>query len=134
MDTLPRTHSGLRVITIQVFGYLASGGVAAILAIVAYAILIRAGLWYVSASVVSDGVGFLSTFLFHKYLVFEKREGLIHHVARFTLLQVANTVIQAMLLYALVEFTGMDKILARILSIGFTVPWNFLLYKYVVYI
>lgn len=124
----------IRSLLAQFVAYLASGGAAAILALAFYAVLVQANVWYVAASVLSDALGLLLVFVFNKYLVFQKKEKTIPHVVRYAIVQVANTVIQAAILYVLVQFAGMDKILARIISIGLCVPMNFLLYKYFVYI
>ncbi|MFA6523263.1 MAG: GtrA family protein [Candidatus Peribacteraceae bacterium] len=124
----------LRVPVIQFTQFLLSGGAAAVLAIAVYALLLQAGLWYVYASVCSDGVGLLTQFFLNKYLVFRKRERMIPHAVRYAVVQAGNTIFQAALVYVFVEFAGVDKILARILSIGVFVPVNFLLYKFFVYV
>ncbi len=123
-----------RRLLVQFTGYLLSGGAAAAIVVAVYALLVWMGMWYIAASILSDVVGLFLVFVFNKYLVFQKKEKTIPHVVRYAIVQIANTVIQAVILYVLVQFAGMDKILARIISIGLCVPANFLLYKYFVYI
>ncbi len=118
----------------QFLAYLVSGGLSLVIAVAFYALLVRLGMWYVLASVLTDGVGLLLIFLANKYLVFGKKDRVIHHAVRYAFIQLANTVVQAVLVYLLVEYVGTDKVLARILSIGFCVPANFFLYKYIVYV
>jgi|GEM_PF-855022 len=127
-------RSGIRLMAFQFTGYLLSGGAAAILALAAYAAMVWADVWYVSASVLSDVVGLILVFVFNKFLVFRKKENFVPHAARYIGVQVLNSVIQVCAIYILVEYFQSDKILARVLSIGVTVPMNFLLYKYYVYI
>ncbi len=119
---------------LQFLRYLLSGGGAAAASVLAYALLVWLGVWYVGASVVSDGVGLVLVFLLNKYVVFEKKDKVVPHAARYVLIQILNSVLQAYIVFALVEYAGMDKVLARVLSIGVSVPWNFFLYKYVVYV
>lgn len=123
-----------RTATLQFVRYLASGGAAAVLAIFAYALFIEVGIWYVTASVLSDLVGLVAAFVFHKYLVFRKKEQIIPHAFRYILVQILNTVLQVAFLYVTVEFFGMDEVVMKIVSIGLTVPMNFFLYKYFVYV
>lgn len=118
----------------QFMQYLVSGGAAVVLTVAAYAFLVWIGVWYVAASVLSDGIGFIAAFIFHKYLVFQKKEHVIPHAVRYTVLQIANTIVQAAIVYVLVEYIASDKVLARIVSIGVCVPVNFFVYKYWVYV
>ena len=131
---LADAKTNFRPVAMQFMRYLISGGSAAGLAVAGYSLLVWLGVWYVLASVISDGIGFFLAFLFHKYFVFQKKGRGGMHMMRYTLLQIGNTIVQAGILYILVDFGGMDKILARILTIGIAVSWNFFFYKYFVYL
>lgn len=126
--------SNLLTLCRQFAGYLLSGVTAAALAIGVFAVLVHFGVWYVAASVLTDVLGFLVVFVLNKYIVFGKKDRVVSHAIRYTLVQVGNTVLQAAIIYLLVEYTAMDKVLARTISIGCCVPVNFVLYKYVVYV
>ncbi len=124
----------LRRLCIQFLRYLGSGGAAAVLTVLSYALFIHIGIEYVIATPISDIVGLLCTFFFHKYFVFGKKERIIPHAFRYAVLQILNTIVQTVFVYLCVQYLGMDKVLARILSIAFCVPVNFFAYKYFVYI
>lgn len=123
-----------RATVFQFTGYLLSGIAAAASTVAIYAVFLWLGVWYVAASVLSDAVGFVMVFLLNKYAVFGKKERVIPHALRYTLVQIGNTVVQAFIVYLLVEYLGADKVLARVVSIGCCVPVNFLLYKHFVYV
>jgi putative flippase GtrA len=125
-----RPHAG------QAMRYLLSGGSATAIALTVYQLLLL--LWgnenYLYASVVTDGVGLVTAFLFHKYLVFGKHQKMFNHAVRFGLLQAGNFFVQTGLVYAFVEFAGIQEFIAKALSIACAVCWNFILYKYFVYV
>lgn len=118
----------------QFIAYLLSGGISLLLALAFFAALVKIGVWYVAASVLSDGLGLLLIFIGNNYLVFGKKDNVIHHAVRYIIIQVANTALQACLIYLLVEYAGADKMSARVLTIAVCAPLNFVLYKYFVYV
>ena len=121
-------------ICLQFCSYLLSGLAALIIAVGVFTLFLKLGIWYVAASVLSDGVGFVIAFFSHKYLVFQKKEHVIPHAVRYTVLQIGNTAAQACFIYLLVQFGHIDAVVGRIVSIGLCVPINFFVYKYWVYV
>lgn len=113
--------------------YVLSGGTAAVVDFGSYAVLIRLGVWYVGATVVSGVLGFFTTFLMNKYLAFKKRNDFMRHLLRFFIVDMANIIVGAAALYGLVDGLGMDKQIAKLLTMGMVVLWNFFLYKFFVY-
>ncbi len=117
----------------QFIRYLLSGGTAAFLELASYQVMLVAGMHYALAAPVSGGVGLLSAFALHKYLVFKQHEKTGRQVVRYIILQTFNFFAQWGLVVLFVEGFGVHAIIAKILGIGCTVLWNFFLYKLFVY-
>ncbi len=118
----------------QFLSYLGSGVTALVLAMIAYKLMIVGGVQYVTASVISDGIGLVLVFAFNKYLVFDKPHRTPEQLVRYGVLQILNTLVQAGLVYLLVGHAGMEEVLAKTASIAVCVPVNYWAYKHVVYI
>ncbi|MFH1443841.1 MAG: GtrA family protein [Candidatus Peregrinibacteria bacterium] len=114
--------------------YVLSGSTAAIVDFGSYAILLRLGVWYIAATVVSGVLGFATTFLMNKYVAFKKKNDFMRHLVRFFIVDMANIIVGVLVLYALVDGLGMEKQVAKLLTMGMVVLWNFFLYKFFVYI
>ncbi|MDD4319283.1 MAG: GtrA family protein [Candidatus Peribacteraceae bacterium] len=114
--------------------YLMSGGTAALTELLSYRLMLVLGMWYLLATPVSSGIGIVAAFVLHKYFVFKKKESVLKHSVRYAILTTWNILAQIFIVYALVEWTGMDPTLAKVLGIGTTVSWNFFLYKFFVYV
>ena len=114
--------------------YIFSGGTAAVVDFGSYTILIRLGVWYIAATVVSGVLGFATTFLMNKYVAFKKKNDFLKHLLRFFIVDMMNILVGAIALYALVDGLGMDKQVAKLLTMGMVVLWNFFIYKFFVYV
>ena len=91
------------------------------------------GMWYIAASVVGGVIGFCTTFLCQKYVVFKKREDTAMQLVRLFCVDMCNIVITNTVLYGIVEFIGIGEEIGKIAAIGMVVFWNFFLYKFFVY-
>jgi putative flippase GtrA len=118
----------------QFLSYLGSGVTALVLAMIAYKLMIVAGVWFVTASVISDGIGLVLVFVLNKYLVFDKPHHTPVQAVRYGVVQVLNTLVQAGIVYLLVRYSGSEEVLAKSVSIAVCVPVNYWAYKHVVYI
>ena len=118
----------------QFFRYLMSGGTAAGLEIASYQLMLWNGIWYFTAAKISGVVGLLAAFIGHKFFAFKKKEQTTRQLVRYCILQGCNYFAQIYMIYVFVEFMGVHETLAKILAIGMTVLWNFLIYKFFVYV
>ena len=114
--------------------YLISGGLAVVVDFGSYFLLLQMDVWYVTANIVSNILGFFATFVLHKYIVFGKKDAVLNHFVRYCILTIINIVAQTMLLYAFVEYLHLDEGSAKFASWFITVLWNFFLYKFFVYV
>ena len=83
---------------------------------------------------ISGVIGFITSFLLHKYVVFEKKSAVAAHFFKFCVLGIFNLGAVALILYALVEFVGMPAEIAKIIANGSVVLWNFFIMKLIVYV
>lgn len=118
----------------QFLRYLLSGGTAAALEIGSYQAMLYAGIWYFTAAKISGGVGLLSAFIGHKFFAFKKKEQTGKQLIRYVILQGCNYFAQLFMVYGFVEYAGVNPTIAKVLAIGITVLWNFLIYKFFVYV
>lgn len=114
--------------------YVLSGGTAATVDFGVYAVLIRLGMWYIAASVMSSVLGIATTFLMNKYVAFGKRRDFLMHLARFLLVDITNVGISVLMLAVFVDVLGMEKQVAKLLTMAMFVSWNFFVYKFFVYV
>lgn len=114
--------------------YLLSGGTAAILDFGSYFLLLWTGTWYIVANLLSNILGFVGSFLLHKFFVFRKRGDILHHFCRYCLINLIVIVVQSFLLVILVEWLHIDTSTAKILSWFLSSLGNFFLYKFLVYV
>ena len=102
--------------------------------ILSYEMMLQLGIPYQIGTFASGAVGITATFLLQKYVVFRKKSNWGAHTIRFAILTAFNYIVQNSLVIGFVEFLGLPPILAKILSIGCSVLWNFVLYKFFVYV
>ena len=125
----PRLHT-----TLQFMVYVGSGGTAAFLNYTTYLLLLWSGIYYLYASTTSEVVGFFSAFLLHKYVVFRKSGQMQRHFGRYCLLSTINFVILTGILYALVEYLSISEESSKLIAMALVVLWNFVAYKFFVYV
>ncbi len=114
--------------------YIMSGCLAATVSFGGYLLLVHFDVWYIHASIISDTCAFITAFCMHKYVVFRKRESFVKHLGKYAGVEFINTLLATALLFLLVEYVGAPKELAKLISMGSVVMWNFFVYKYFVYI
>lgn len=131
---MPALITALRRHLPQFSLYVLSGGTAAVVDFGSYALLLHLGIWYVTATMASGTLGFITTFLMNKFVAFRKNADFWKHLVRFAIVDGANILVGTIVLYGLVEGLGMEKQMAKLIVMGMVVCWNFLLYKFFVYV
>lgn len=130
----PPMYRKLRPHFPQFVRYLVSGGTAAGLEIGSFQAMLYAGVYYFTAAKISGGVGLLTAFIGHKFFAFKKKQETSRQLVRYVLLQTCNYFAQLFMVYAFVEFAGLNATIAKVLGIAITVLWNFFIYKFFVYV
>ncbi|MDD3897304.1 MAG: GtrA family protein [Candidatus Peribacteraceae bacterium] len=114
--------------------YSLSGSTAAVADLGSYFLMLRLGVWYLAASVVSGVVGFFTAFLLHKYFVYRKRSAFMKHLLRYFVVDMMNLVVINSFLFVLVDVWDMDPRPAKFVALAPVVLWNFFVYKFAVYV
>lgn len=91
------------------------------------------GLWYITASIISQAVTLTYIYVLNRTWSFRSQGSKRKQVKRFAFLQAWNNVFQIGALWITVEVIGLMPLLAKIIVVAIIVSWNFLLYKYFVY-
>ncbi len=117
----------------QFVTYLGTGGAATAINVGLYLLLLRAGTWYVAASVVSEIAGFLSAFVLHKYVAFRAHGDRAKHFLRYCALGLWNLAASTALIWVFVDAVGIGEFVAKLLVLACMVAWNFFIYKFIVY-
>ena len=129
-----RLHDFVRPHAPQFLRYVA-GGVGAVLCEVgSFQVMLMAGVHYAVAGIISGVIGTVAAFLFQKYFVFKKKEKFGKHSVRYAILTAWNFIAQNAILIAGVELLGVHPTIVKIFAIACSVSWNFLLYKFFVYV
>ena len=128
MFTLIRSH----IMQIALYGI--SGATSAVVEIGVYLLLIRQGVWYIAASVIAFVLSYVTAFFLHKYIVFKKSEDFFKHLRRHMSVEGFNVLATNALLYVLVENTPLGEEWSKLITMGLGVTWNFLLFKFLVFI
>ena len=114
--------------------YFVSGTIANLTDIVGFWLLLWSGTYYLHATYISGTAGFMTAFLLHKYIVFQKREKGAQHFVRFILLGIFNLFAVAGVLWVCVEFMGIPEEISKVLANGSQVLWGFIIMKLLVYV
>lgn len=114
--------------------YILSGCFAAVVDFGAYFALLYLEVWYVLASIVGGVLGFVTAFVMHKFIVFQKTDNFMKHLKRYFIVDMVNTVVVTGLLYLLVDIGSVEAGPAKFIAIAPMVLWNFFIYKFVVYV
>lgn len=118
----------------QILLYILSGGTGAVVEIVSYLLLLRWGMWYIGASVIAFVLSYVTAFTLHKYIVFKKPDDFLKHLKRHLTVEVFNLLVTNILLFVLVEYTQLGEEWSKILTMGLGATWNFLLFKFLVFV
>lgn len=118
----------------QLLLYGISGGTSAVVEIGVYLLLLHWGVWYITASVAAFVLSYITAFFLHKYIVFKKPENFWKHLKRHLGVELFNVLASNVLLFALVEYTPLGEEWSKIITMGLGVMWNFVLFKFLVFV
>lgn len=118
----------------QIVRYGVSGGASAVVEIVSYLVLLKAGTWYITASVIAFVLSYITAFLLHKYVVFQKNDDFFKHLGRHMAVEGLNLIATNVMLYIMVEHTLIGAEWGKVIVMGLGVVWNFLLFKFLVFV
>lgn len=99
-----------------------------------YLLLLHWGTWYIGASVVAFVLSYITTFTLHKYIVFKKPDDFMKHLQRHFSVEMFNLLATNILLFVLVEHTALGEEWSKIITMGLGASWNFLLFKFLVFV
>lgn len=120
----------------RILRFIVSGGLsAATLMAIFYVLTELAGLWYVAAAVIAWILSLLVSFTLQRTWTFRVsgREGAGGHLAAFVVLGLANTAINAGLLFALVEWAGAPELVAQAGLVLLIAAWNYVIMRRLIF-
>lgn len=118
----------------QIVLYIFSGGTGALVEIATYLLLLHWGMWYIESSIISFVLSYITAFALHKYIVFRKTADFLKHLKRHFTVEMFNLVATNALLFVLVEHTALGEEWSKILTMILGATWNFLLFKFLVFV
>jgi putative flippase GtrA len=111
---------------IQFVRYFFVGGTSAVVDLIAYTILLKFfGVHYLAAAFFAYMVGLTWNHLLCLLWVFESRHSRLREVTMVFLIALGGLVWTEVILYALVGFMGLGAIVAKVISQGLVLIWNF---------
>jgi len=114
--------------------YIFSGTFANAVDIGGFWMMLHFSVHYITATLVSGTVGFLSAFFLHKYYVFGKGANHLQHFVRFAVLGVFNIFAVTAVLWICVEYIGIPEVAGKFIANASQVLWGFFLMKFFVYV
>ena len=120
----------------QIVKFLIAGGTGAFVDLSIYYILTYVvELWYVLSSVLSFTVAFWVSFGLQKFWTFRDKntEKVIKQTALYFLVAILNLVINTLLVYLFVEYSGVHKFASKIFASGIVATESFLVYRYIIF-
>lgn len=123
-------------IALRALRYLISGCTAAVVNIGAFYVLTDLmEVWYVVSSIIAFLVSFLVSFTLQRLWTFRLRtqEKIGLHVSLYLTVAVANTILNTMLVFVVVEYVHLWHILAQIIAGTCVAVWSFFIYQYVIF-
>jgi putative flippase GtrA len=118
----------------QFFLYILGGVLSAVADFGSYLALLYLGMWYVTANIAGNVIGFFTAFFLQKFLAFKGGGNGYAHFVRYCAATVVSVVGQTAVLYGAVEYAGISEETGKIISMGIVVLWNYFLYKHLVYV
>lgn len=118
----------------QLLLYGISGGTSAVVEIGVYLLLLHWGVWYIAASVIAFVLSYITAFFLHKYIVFKKPDDFFKHLKRHLTVEGFNVIATNVLLFVLVEYTPLGEEWSKLVTMGLGVVWNFVLFKFLVFV
>jgi putative flippase GtrA len=101
----------------QFLTYAFCGGAGVALDFAFYALMVRAGLYYQLANIISYACGTLLSFVLNRAITFRVFDAPLKRLAMFCAVAAAGYVLSSALLFALIEWTHWDKLAAKIAAI-----------------
>lgn len=115
--------------------FLGVGLLATILELASFHLLyVILGRGAVVAHILSYGVGLAASFFFNKRAVFRSNNPMRSEVMKYVVLAGINLVIGSIMIMVLVGPLRQNADLAKIIVIGIVSVWNFVIFKYVVFV
>ncbi len=99
-----------------------------------YVLTEYAGLWYIASNSIAFLVSFWFNFLLNRYWSFQSRYSFPKQLLSYGVLFVINLCISNMLLYIITDVFGVVYLISKVIVIAVITPWNFIIYKKIIYI
>ena len=121
---------------IKTVRYLFAGGLGASLNFLIYFILLSVfNFWYLIASIISFSLSTIASFYFQKYLTFRNlsKDNIKKQVFMFFIFAIINLLINVILMVFFVEILTVNKILAKVFTLGIIAIWSFFVYQRIIF-
>lgn len=112
--------------------FVIAGGMGALTSLIIYTILLQfLGVWYLYASIISFVLASFAGFCFQRYITFRgnSKNGIRKQVVYYFSLSLLNLVLNVLILSFFVEILVIDKIIAKVLTLGIVAIWSYFIYQ-----
>ena len=117
---------------IKILKFIVAGGTSALSSFVLYYIFLEIfHLWYLTSSIIAFILSIFIGFILQKYLTFRDstNSNIKKQLLIFFLISFGNLFINIVLMLFFVEVLSIDKLFAKVLSLGILACWNFFIYQ-----
>ena len=109
------------------------GGVTAVIQLAAYAAMIKLSVNYEVASLISMTLSTTLAYIGNRLWTFRSDNGWVGEFLGFAITRIVTIILNALLLYVLVQFLRVNKMAAQVLSIVVVTVLNYLVGKFLVF-
>jgi putative flippase GtrA len=90
-------------------------------------------IWFILSNIIVYALIFWFNFIFNRIWSFRSKVGLQKQLLKYSLLFFFNLALTSSALYLLTDTMGISPLISKVMVMCLIVPWNFLIYKKVIY-
>jgi putative flippase GtrA len=90
-------------------------------------------IWFILSNIIVYALIFWFNFIFNRIWSFRSKDDLKKQLLKYTLLFFFNLALTSSVLYLLTDTIGISPLISKVMVMCLIVPWNFLIYKNVIY-
>lgn len=111
--------------------FVIAGGMGALTSLIIYTILLQLGVWYIYASIIAFILASFAGFYFQRCITFRgnSKNSIRKQIVYYFTLSLLNLILNVFILSFFVEILAVDKIIAKVLTLGTVAIWSYFIYQ-----
>lgn len=114
----------------QFFKFCITGVLNTLISTISYWIMLKIGVYYILANVISYFIGMINSYILNKKWVFKSKDSPIKTFLKFFSVSILALGLSTLILYSFVHFLKLNAFIAQILTTGIIMIFNYILSKF----